>query len=274
MMRLNRSRAIKIIFLSYIMLMTMLVGTVLAEGEDYSDVESYIVDKAEVDENGDIQYSSTVNDILNMYPYDEMAEGNKTLTVSVDDKTEILQLSPEAYEKLQGMADRSQDTARVQSKLNDMNTDFDISADMETAGDSLSGLRQPVSWAVGIIVYLVVLGMVLYTALDICYISMPAFRNKADEAVQRGGNMVSRVDNKTGEASHRWITQDAQYAVQQATLDSGKSPYGIYLGKRIWSYIMLAVVIYILLTGNLSLIINIVIKIISGLMGVLSGLAG
>ena len=76
-----------------------------------------------------------------------------------------------------------------------------------------------------------------------------------------------------GNATLRFVTDDAQYAVSQGTVESGKSPWGIYFRKRVMSYVLLAIVLFILLTGNISLITNIALNIVSGIMNVLSGLA-
>ena len=70
----------------------------------------------------------------------------------------------------------------------------------------------------------------------------------------------------------RFVTDEAIYAVQSAAVGSGKSAISIYLGKRVFAFIMTGVVIYILLTGNVSLIVNVVLNFISGLIKALEGL--
>ena len=114
--------------------------------------------------------------------------------------------------------------------------------------------------------------MTLFTAFDIAYIAFPVFRNKCEEQKMNGTGYNVKKDSN-GNVSLRFVTDDAQYAVSEGTIENGKSPWGIYFRKRIMSYVLLAIVLFILLTGNISLITNIALNIVSGIMNVLSGLA-
>lgn len=149
---------------------------------------------------------------------------------------------------------------------------LNISADTEGAAAVLSGFAPIISLVIGLMATLVTIGMTIFSALDIAYIAFPVFRNKCEDAKAQGsGAMVKKGAN--GETSLRFITDDAQFAVSQGTIESGKSPWTIYFGRRIFSYIILAIILFILLTGNISLITNIALKIVSGIMDVLGGLA-
>ena len=147
-----------------------------------------------------------------------------------------------------------------------------IGADTAGATALLSGFAPIISLVVGVIVVLVTMGMTLFTAFDIAYIAFPVFRNKCEEQKMNGTGYNVKKDS-SGNVSLRFVTDDAQYAVSEGTIENGKSPWGIYFRKRIMSYVLLAIVLFILLTGNISLITNIALNIVSGIMNVLSGLA-
>lgn len=149
---------------------------------------------------------------------------------------------------------------------------LNIGADTDGATALLSGFAPIISLVIGVIVVLVTMGMTLFTAFDIAYIAFPVFRNKCEEQKMNGTGYNVKKD-ANGNATLRFVTDDAQYAVSQGTVESGKSPWGIYFRKRVMSYVLLAIVLFILLTGNISLITNIALNIVSGIMNVLSGLA-
>lgn len=149
---------------------------------------------------------------------------------------------------------------------------LNISADTQGAAAMMQGFAPIISLVLGIIVTLITIGMTVFSSFDIAYIAFPVFRNKCEDAKTQGsGAMVKKGAN--GESSLRFVTDDAQYAVSQGTIESGKSPWAIYFRKRVMSYILLAIILFILLTGNISLITNIALKIVSGIMNVLGGLA-
>ena len=164
--------------------------------------------------------------------------------------------------------------AEVKDKVNTMGSNFNISADTATAGVALSGLEQFVSVVVGILCYAITIGMTLFTALDLCYITMPVFRNKFEDMKQSGNGAMTKTDKNTGETKLRWITDEAIYSVQSCSVETGKNPLTVYLKKRVIAFVMLAVVLYILFTGNIQLIVNIVINFVAGLMDALSTLGG
>lgn len=157
--------------------------------------------------------------------------------------------------------------------VSDITDGMKIGADTAGATALLSGFAPIISLVIGVIVVLVTMGMTLFTAFDIAYIAFPVFRNKCEEQKMMGGNNIMTKKGANGESSLRFVTDDAQYAVSQGTIESGKSPWGIYFRKRIMSYILLAIILFILLTGNISLITNIALNVVSGIMNVLGGLA-
>lgn len=159
----------------------------------------------------------------------------------------------------------------VDSKIGDMGIGFNVSADVEQAGVALSGVEEFASVVVGILVYAVTIGMTLFTAVDICYITIPVFRNKCEDAKQSGGAMA-KTNSQTGETKFRFVTDEAVYAVTTCSIETGKQPLGVYLKKRIWAFVLLGIVLFILLTGNIQLIVNIAVNVVAGLIEALSNL--
>lgn len=146
--------------------------------------------------------------------------------------------------------------------------ELDVGADTETATGLLDGFSEGISTVLGFVVIVVSAGTTLFTAIDICYISFPVFRTKCEEAKQTGqGIMVSNKVNKaTGENKLRFISDDAQYAIVNCTVENGKNPYITYFGKRIVSYIVLTVLMFILLSGNITVITSLTLRLVSGVL--------
>lgn len=166
----------------------------------------------------------------------------------------------------------SVNNAKTVDDVSNVTDGLNISADTQGAAAMMQGFAPIISLVLGIIVTLITIGMTIFSSFDIAYIAFPVFRNKCEDAkVQGSGAMVKKGSN--GESSLRFVTDDAQYAVQQGSIESGKSPWAIYFKKRVMSYILLAIILFILLTGNISLITNIALKVVSGIMDVLGGLA-
>lgn len=167
---------------------------------------------------------------------------------------------------------KSVNNAATVDDVSNITDGLHIGADTAGATAMLAGFTPLISLLIGIIVVLVTMGMTLFTAFDIAYIAFPVFRNKCEEQKMNGTGYNVKKDSN-GNVSLRFVTDDAQYAVSEGTIENGKSPWGIYFRKRIMSYVLLAIVLFILLTGNISLITNIALNIVSGIMNVLSGLA-
>lgn len=123
----------------------------------------------------------------------------------------------------------------------------------------------------GLITTIVVLAMSILTALDLCYIAIPAMRNFMSDKAAEGNTAVVKKDGNGG-VKLRFISDEAQYAVEQAANNQGSSPWGMYFKSRILSYIFLAVAMVILLTGNITIITDLIVKLVSGIMSVLQGL--
>lgn len=157
-----------------------------------------------------------------------------------------------------------------QQQIEDLDEYYSLEADTKTASDLVSGLKGPISTFLGILVTFITVGMTVFTAFDLCYIAFPVFRGKMDDAKANGTKGITRTNNK-GETKLNIVTEDAQFAVISAeTAQTGQSAYLIYFKKRIVSFIILAVLIFILLTGNINILTNIGVKLASGVLEAIS----
>ena len=241
------------------------------------DVESYIENSITAINDSGVSFSETW--LRSWLTTDEskaqsLEDGGRQYNIALGSSQGVLYIVRGKTEE--GLIEAVQKSVNNAATVDDVSTITDglnIGADTAGATALLSGFAPIISLVVGVIVVLVTMGMTLFTAFDIAYIAFPVFRNKCEEQKMMGGNNIMTKKGANGESSLRFVTDDAQYAVSQGTIESGKSPWGIYFRKRIMSYILLAIILFILLTGNISLITNIALNVVSGIMNVLGGLA-
>ena len=158
-------------------------------------------------------------------------------------------------QKIDKLIRNLQSSQNATTNVNDALTGLDIGADTETAGQMLSGVTPIISTFLGLAVILITLGMTVFSAIDIVYIVFPATRNF--------------LENSNSKTKIQIVTDDAQFAVKSASIESGKTPMGTYFGRRVISYIILSIMLFIILTGNISLITNLALKVVSGLLEIL-----
>lgn len=157
-----------------------------------------------------------------------------------------------------------------QSQIENLDNLYDLSADTGTAANLTAGLQGPMRTFLGILVVFITVFMTVFTAFDLCYIAFPVFRGKMDEAKANGTRGVTKT-NKNGETKLTLITDDAQYAVVASeTAQTGQNAFVLYFKKRVVSFIVLAVLIFILLTGNINILTNIGVKLASGILQAIS----
>ena len=166
---------------------------------------------------------------------------------------------------------KSMNEGRVTDKVSDMIEELEIHASTGDAAALFSGFMPILNLILGVMVTIITVGMTLFSAVDIAYIAFPVFRNMCEDKKMTGGPGTKKAAN--GETKLLWVTDAAEYAVKQGSIESGQSPWSIYFKRRIVSYIMLAITLFILMTGNITLITNIAINIVAGIMDVLGGLA-
>lgn len=240
------------------------------------DVESYIENSITAINDSGVSFSETW--LRSWLTTDEskaqsLEDGGRQYNITLGSSQGVLYIVRGKTEE--GLIEAVQKSVNNAATVDDVSTITDglnIGADTAGATALLSGFAPIISLVVGVIVVLVTMGMTLFTAFDIAYIAFPVFRNKCEEQKMNGTGYNVKKDSN-GNVSLRFVTDDAQYAVSEGTIENGKSPWGIYFRKRIMSYVLLAIVLFILLTGNISLITNIALNIVSGIMNVLSGLA-
>ena len=240
------------------------------------DVESYIENSITAINDSGVSFSETW--LRSWLTTDEskaqsLEDGGRQYNITLGSSQGVLYIVRGKTEE--GLIEAVQKSVNNAATVDDVSTITDglnIGADTAGATALLSGFAPIISLVVGVIVVLVTMGMTLFTAFDIAYIAFPVFRNKCEEQKMNGTGYNVKKDS-SGNVSLRFVTDDAQYAVSEGTIENGKSPWGIYFRKRIMSYVLLSIVLFILLTGNISLITNIALNIVSGIMNVLSGLA-
>ena len=240
------------------------------------DVESYIENSITAINDSGVSFSETW--LRSWLTTDEskaqsLEDGGRQYNITLGSSQGVLYIVRGKTEE--GLIEAVQKSVNNAATVDDVSTITDglnIGADTSGATALLSGFAPIISLVIGVITVLVTMGMTLFTAFDIAYIAFPVFRNKCEEQKMNGTGYNVKKDSN-GNVSLRFVTDDAQYAVSEGTIENGKSPWGIYFRKRIMSYVLLAIVLFILLTGNISMITNIALNIVSGIMNVLSGLA-
>jgi len=147
------------------------------------------------------------------------------------------------------------------------------SADVTGATRSLNGFNSLISLTTGTIVVAVTMLMALFTAFDVAYLVFPIAKDNLDKAGNSGNRMTSTTNKTTGESKFRFVTDDAQNAYQDAS-QTGQNPLFIYAKKRLISYIALAFILFIFMTGRLGLIMEAALKIFSNVFDALMTASG
>lgn len=176
---------------------------------------------------------------------------------------------------LRRAGESSTDITTVQgakSQIDELVENINSRADIAGGADSLKSVMPLVNTITGIMVVIVLLGMAIFTAFDVAYLVFPVAKQQMDKAGSSGGTMASKTDAKTGEAKFRWVTDDAIQSYTEAT-ESGKHPLTTYLKKRLLSYIAVAVVVFMLMSGNLAVIINFILQMLGSVFEMLGKLS-
>lgn len=204
-------------------------------------------------------------------------EFTNTVTDSAVDGSDENYIS--AYNTMNGflkkVGESNTDVRTVQgakTQLDAMVDAMDAEADIMGGVNSLTSVMPLVNTITGAIVVIVLLSMAIFTAFDIAYLVFPVAKQQMDKAGSSGGRVASKTDSKTGEARFRWVTDDAINAYTQAT-ESGRHPLTTYLKKRLVSYIAVAVVIFMLMSGNLAVIVSFVLQMLASIFDMLGSLS-
>lgn len=188
--------------------------------------------------------------------YEAVKVGNKRYYYNPDDTDAIKDsaYSEDGDDAIQGTID----------ELNQTYTeDYQIKADVGGAAELMSGFNSTLNTFLGVLVTLITVGMTVFTALDLSYIAFPALRGKVDEKKEEG-------------KFKHIVTEDARYAVVKADVENtGQNAFVIYGKKRILSFIVLSILVFILFTGNINVLTNIGVRLASGILKALnSGFSG
>jgi len=252
---------------------------VFADGITVDDVIS------QATSNGDsiVHENSAYQSILNKY-YTLNSNGTTATRFTTSD-SKVVYMKPgaagsltEAEENInrelsgsdQKATQASDGASKVENVGSEITSEFKVNADVKTGSKILSGFSGLVSAVLGILVVLISLGMTVFSACDLAYIAFPVFRNKCEDMKQSGSKLGTKT-GADGETKLRFITDEAVYAVQAAeTTESGKNPFTIYFSKRIISYILLAILLFILLTGRITVFTDLGVKLADGIVRIIS----
>lgn len=108
----------------------------------------------------------------------------------------------------------------------------------------------------GVMIWVIAVGMALVTAVDVAFITIPTFR----EIARR-----KRWDGTSERTRARLISNDARDAVEESCNLDESSALVLYLKKRAKTYIFVTVVVFVLAVGTNS-IVQVASKIITGIL--------
>lgn len=200
-----------------------------------------------------------------------VAVGNTTYWYRTDNTKNIIA----AAQGIKAIGDTAANDAASIENFEDITGGMGVQADIGSARDSLQPFVPIVNLLLGIIVVLVGMFTTVSTGLDIAYIQFPVFRGSCDTAKANGGGMIgTRGQSSSGDGSGklRLVSDEAVHAIQSTnTIETGKNPLFVYLKKRAVGYIMLAIVMFIFLTGRITIFTSAALRLLDGVLGLLQG---
>lgn len=228
-----------------------------AEGGSNGTIQGYLNENSTLPSNIATYFHSSDSSADTQYDatYSVYSANGKYYYIKSSDEEKVVSLINNKNSDTQAAAD-----------VSDITVGLNIKADTQTASTALSGFVPILSTVLGLMVVLISIGMTVFSAFDLCYIAFPVFRNKCED-MKQSGNRMGTKQGSNGETKLRFVSDDAQYAVIAAdTTQSGKNPFVIYFSKRLLSYIILAILLFILLTGNITIFTNLALKGVSGIL--------
>lgn len=152
-------------------------------------------------------------------------------------------------------------TDKTDNAIDQIISGMEVQADIAAATTSLNGLIKIVNTVIGVLAVFILTLIGILTAIDVLYLEVPALHNSMDTKAMDKGQT-----NKSGGVKPHIVSEDASQAYSEA-MENGKNPMIIYLKKRVVAYIAVAIVLYMLLSGNLALIVKVVLKALNGVFG-------
>ena len=107
------------------------------------------------------------------------------------------------------------------------------------------------SVSLGILLYALIIGLPLVTAIDVLYIIIPPFRNKISEI------------NIGKQGKFKLISKDAVKAIQYSVENQGKSATSKYLWLRMKTHIAVVILVYLAAGGLWDNIVSSIVKFVS-----------
>lgn len=214
--------------------------------------------------------------------------GSNTLTVKIGNNTfyiapgesDAVKNAIEGLKTNNTATNNATTVTTVQNQLKDQTNGLGSlfkEANLAGAAQSLEGFTPWIQLATGVLAALAILGTTLFTAVDVCYLAFPVMQGKMNDAANSGGAMSGRT--KSGDAKFKLVTDDAVEAYQEAHgggangQGGGGNQWTLYLKKRAVAFIFTAVIIFVLLTGQVQIFIDLALKLVSGIIAQLQTLA-
>lgn len=144
-------------------------------------------------------------------------------------------------------------------------------ADLNGAANLLSGFTPIITLLCGVFSLGAILSISLFTACDVFYLSFPLLHAKMNDVAESGGIWAANRRDGAG-VRFTFVTDDAIYAYDKAQ-ESGTQPWTIYLKRRLVAFIMVSIITFVLLTGKITLVVDIALSITNGIIDTLLGWA-
>jgi hypothetical protein len=125
--------------------------------------------------------------------------------------------------------------------------DIGLTVDILGAFALFSGIQDPLAILLGILALAIMHVLPLSAALDTLYLISPEFSSKVEEKKEGGGGMTR--EGKNGKTYMRWISREAQDALEKS-YETGQPPYKQFLVFLVIKYVMAAVLMGFVFTGN------------------------
>lgn len=218
--------------------------------------------------------------------------GVVTATKPTNEATEPIKINGTTYyltsDQVNAVSDAANDTiksiesaasdissAGVSSKINQISQSYKLEANTDGAASAMNGFKDPLELFVGGLVILILLGLTAVSAIDLAYLSIPPLQSFLDSVGDNGGGQgASSSTTKDGQTKFRFISDEAIFAKKKSVNGESYSPaIVIYLKNRIVYIIASAVSVYLLVSGQSAVLIVLALKLISGVLDMMSGAA-
>jgi len=176
----------------------------------------------------------------------------------------------EAQTHVAKMTEQKETSDNITEQIKGLDGALNIKPDISRATDTVSGFIPMLNFILGIIIAFITTATTIFTGLDICWLVFPVFRGKCENMKQAGKGVDKSRTEKSGETKLIFISDEAEYALNAAeTTQTGKNPVIIYGRKRAVAIVATTVVLFILCTGNISVVTNIALKAASGIINLI-----